>query len=216
MERPQFSDSDIIGKVMDGETGLYEILIRRYNPYLYKIGRSYSYGHEDTQDLMQETFVDAYTALAKFENRASFKTWIVKIMVNNCFRRKQKAGFRNEVGWTASDTQTPLFSSTVDTAQTVMNKELKAIIEQALAEIPEPYRMVFTLREINGMSIAETADVLAISDANVKVRLNRAKGMLRSKIEKAYTPEDIFEFNLIYCDALVEKVMARIHAMESP
>ena len=73
-----------------GETALYEIIIRRYNPYLYKTGRSYGYNHQDTEDLMQETFINAYTNLKKFENRSSFKTWVTRIMLNNCFQKKEE------------------------------------------------------------------------------------------------------------------------------
>jgi RNA polymerase sigma-70 factor (ECF subfamily) len=197
-------------KIVAGETALYEILIRRYNPYLYKIGRSYNYNHEDTQDLMQETFVSAYFGLPDFENRAAFKTWIFKIMLNNCYHKRQKASFKNEIDFEIGDNTSPLFSTIADTGKTVMNKELNSVIERALTEIPETYRMVFTLREISGLNLAETAAVLDISQTNVKVRLNRAKAMLRQEIEKFYSKEEIFEFNLIYCDAVVENVMGRI------
>jgi len=92
-----------------------------------------------------------------------------------------------------------------------MNKEFRNIVENALHKIPEEYRLVFTLRELNGFSVAEAAEILAISESNVKVRLNRAKTMLRSQMEKMYAPEDIFEFNLIYCDRIVERVMTKIN-----
>lgn len=214
MENSQYQDSDIIAKIIAGETGLFEILIRRYNPFLYKTGRSYNYCHEDTQDLMQESFIDAYLNLAKFEGRASFKTWIVKIMLNKCWHRKQKSSVKHEVREEVNEKSAPLFTSRTDTQNTVMNKELSQIIEKSLAEIPESYRMVFALREINGFSVAETAEALAISESNVKVRLNRAKAMLRNEIEKSYTSDEIFEFNLIYCNAIVENVMARIAVLE--
>ena len=92
----------------------------------------------------------------------------------------------------------------------VLNRELNFIIEDALKQLPEEYRLVFSLREINQLSVKETAEVLDISEANVKVRLNRAKMMLRKEIELAYQPEDIFEFNLVYCDAMVDRVMTKI------
>src|SRR4030095_15505901 len=92
----QLEDIAVIKKILDGDISLFEILIRRYNSYLYKTGRSYNYNHEDTQDLMQDTLIDAYTNLSKFENRSSFKTWIIKIMLNNCYKKKQKFSFRNE------------------------------------------------------------------------------------------------------------------------
>ena len=207
----EYSDIDVIQKVLKGEIALFEILIRRYNAPLYKTGRSYNYGHEDTQDLMQETLVDAYTHLAKFENRASFKTWLLRIMLNNCFRRKQKLSIKNEVTREIDDKSIPMFSNDrSDTTRSVVNRELSFVIENALQQIPLDYRMVFSLREINGLNVQETSEVLSISETNVKVRLNRAKTMLKKEIEKAYTTEDIFEFNLIYCDAMVNRVMMAI------
>lgn len=86
----QYTDAKIIENILSGEIAQYEIFIRRNNPFLYKVGRSYNYNHEDTQDLMQESFIDAYKNLSKFENRSSFKSWIIKIMLNHCFRKKQK------------------------------------------------------------------------------------------------------------------------------
>ena len=94
----QYPDTEIIQKTLQGEIALFEILIRRYNPFLYKTGRSYNYNHEDTQDLMQDTFINAYVNLSKFENRSSFKTWIIKIMLHNCFQKQQKGPSQVRVG----------------------------------------------------------------------------------------------------------------------
>ncbi|MBO9595575.1 MAG: sigma-70 family RNA polymerase sigma factor [Niabella sp.] len=208
----RFTDLEIIGRVLKGETALYEILIRRYNPYLYKTGRSYNYHHEDTQDLMQETFIDAYKNLAQFEGRSDFKTWIMRIMLNNCYRKKNKAGFKNEIVTNIKDNSIPMFTgSDNETENIVQTRELGKIIEAALQNIPFDYRMVFSLREINGLTVSETGRLLDISEANVKVRLSRAKAMLRNEIEKRYAPSEIFEFNLVYCDAIVAGVMKAIN-----
>lgn len=211
----QYSDTAIIQKICAGEFALFEILIRRNNSFLYKTGRAYGYNHEDVQDLMQDTFIDAYTNLEKFENRSSFKTWIIKIMLNNCFRKKQKSSFKNEVVNEVSDKSIPMFSNQAhtDTGKTVTNRELSFVIEHALERVPLDYRMVFSLREMNGLSVAETAEALNITESNVKVRLNRAKTMLRKEIEKSYTTEDIFEFNLVYCDVMTNNVMNRLRAL---
>jgi len=83
-------------------------------------------------------------------------------------------------------------------------------IENALEQIPVDYRMVFSLREVNGLNVKETAEVLNISESNVKVRLNRAKAMLRKEVEKSYSADDIFEFNLVYCNAMVHRVINKI------
>lgn len=209
-----FTEAEIVGRVIDGEKALYEIIVRRFNPYLYKIGRSYNYNHEDTQDLMQETFIDAYKNLLQFEGRSDFKTWIIRIMMNNCYRKRGKASFKNEIMQDASEYSTPMFSNrNNDTDKIIQNRELGHIIENAIQKIPFDYRMVFSLREINGLNVSETAEMLGISETNVKVRLNRAKIMLRRDIENAYSANELFEFNLIYCDSMVENVMNKINEL---
>ncbi|MFH6936327.1 sigma-70 family RNA polymerase sigma factor [Flavobacterium sp. FlaQc-30] len=210
----KFTETEIIERILKGEKSLYELIVRRFNPYLYKIGRSYNYNHEDTQDLMQETFIDAYKSLLQFEGRANFKTWIIRIMMNNCYRKREKSSFKNEIMQDANEHSTPLFTNrNNDTDKIIQNRELGHIIEKALVQIPLDYRMVFSLREINGLNVSETAEMLNISEANVKVRLNRAKTMLRSEIENAYSTSELFEFNLIYCNAMVENVMKKINEL---
>ncbi len=211
-EFDKYTDIEIARKIINGEIELFEIIIRRYNPYIYKIGRSYNYNHEDTQDLMQDTFIDAYTALSKFENRSSLKTWIIKIMLNNCYKKQHKWSSKNITSSEINDYSKPLFSTNenTDPIKKVMRKELNIVIENALEHIPLHYRLVFILREVNGLNIVETAEALEISETNVKTRLNRAKSMLRKEVEKSYSAEDIFEFNLIYCDAIVQCVMKKL------
>lgn len=210
----KFTETEVIRRIIGGEKALYEIIVRRFNPCLYKIGRSHNYNHENTQDLMQETFIDAYKNLVQFEGRSDFKTWIIRIMMNNCYRKRGKSGFKNEITQDVNDRSAPLFTNANnDTDKIVQSHELGHIIENALGKIPFDYRMVFSLREINGLNVAETADLLSISEANVKVRLNRAKTMLRNEIEKTYSASELFEFNLIYCDAMVENVMRKINGL---
>src|SRR5689334_19145380 len=122
----QYTDAEVIQKILAGEFGLFEILIRRYNSYLYKAGRSYNYSHEDTQDLMQDTFIDAYLNLSKFEHRSAFKTWILKIMLNNCYKKKQKLSYKNEISNEITDKSVPMFTGKqhTDTGKLVLNHEL--------------------------------------------------------------------------------------------
>jgi RNA polymerase sigma factor (sigma-70 family) len=209
----QYTDDEIIRRVCEGETPLYEILIRRYNPYLYRTGRSYNYNHQDTEDLMQETYIAAYYSLSKFEGRSSFKTWLIRIMLNHCYRKQQKFSYQKEIVMenNINDNITILlFTRPEDTSKKVLTKELGHMLENALKQIPEDYRLVFTLRELNGLTVAETAEVLSITENNVKVRMNRAKALLRFEVEKIYTPDDIFEFNLVYCNSIVNRVMIQL------
>ena len=208
-------DDEIIRRILLGETALFELLIKKSNSSLYKTGITYGFNHHDVEDLMQETYINAYTNLAKFEHRASFKTWIIKIMLNQCYHKVQKFSYSKEKpkDLTQNENSNPMFSSNSDTNKTVMNRELTQIIQHAILQIPLDYRLVFSLREINGLSSAETAEALDISPANVKVRLNRAKAMLRKQIERMYTGEEIFEYNLIHCDKMVDRVMSVINRM---
>jgi len=170
LQAKQPEDFDIIKRILDGEVAFFELLIRRYNPVLYKTGRSYGYHHHDVEDIMQDCFISAYYNLAKFRRESSFKTWIIKIMLNHCYQKKQKFSFKNEItASNASDeTRIPMFSIQSDTYKTIANRELNQILESAIEQIPLDYRMVFSLREMNGLNVAETAEALEISEANVK------------------------------------------------
>ena len=134
-------------------------------------------------------------------------------MLHECYHKAQKQKTSREITFeTFVDKITSMFSGnhSSNTERTIANRELNSVIERAIMKIAFDYRMVFLLREINGLSVQETAKTLNISETNVKVRLNRAKAMLRKEIEKMYTPDEIFQFNLIYCDKIVDNVMKRI------
>jgi len=213
----QYTDTEVVRAVLSGHTALFEILIRRYNPYLYKIGRSYGFHHQDTEDLMQETFINSYINLKSYAGRSSFKTWLIKIMLHQCYHKSHKHSYQKEqpLALTSDNLSTMSFLHPHnDNSKAVITKELNGIIEACIQKLPQDYRATFTLRALTGLSIAETADVMQTSAANVKVRLNRAKSMLRKEIEKIYTPEDIYEFNLVYCDRIVNAVMATIQQLE--
>src|SRR3954454_9040431 len=125
-------DAEVIKKVQEGEVGLFEVLIRRNNSYLYKVGRSYGFQHEDVQDLMQEAFIAAYLNLKKFEQRSSFKTWLIKIMLSQCARRATKLSFKNEKAMDTNmpENMIPMYSdgSDSDARKLVVNRESNNII----------------------------------------------------------------------------------------
>jgi len=207
-------DEALISRILAGETRLFEQIIRRYNSCLYKTGRAYGFSHADTEDLMQETYVSVFTHLEQFRYQSALKTWMIRIMLNHCYHKTRKQSFRRErTEFPLMDEKSaPMFHyHSTGTDEPVVNEELKHELEDAVSRIPADYRMVFTLREMNGLSVRETAGALAISEGNVKTKLNRAKKMLRTEIRKRYSLQDIYEFNLIYCDAMVERVMAGIY-----
>jgi RNA polymerase sigma-70 factor (ECF subfamily) len=209
----QYFDLEVIREILSGNSALFEILIRRYNPVLLKTVRGYGFKHHDTEDLMQETLITSFQSLAKFENRSTFKTWIIRIMLNQCYHKSRHSYQKNptiEISVDKNSGSMFLTANNTNPDASFVNKELKNVIEAALSKLPEDYRMTFTLRELTGLNVAETAELLNINPSNVKVRVNRAKVVLRKEIEKIYAAEDIYEFNLIYCDKIVNAVMKKI------
>lgn len=211
-----YPDETLVQKVINGDTGLFETLIRKYNAVLYKIARSFGFNHQDAEDLMQDTHISAYTALSNFEGRSSYKTWICRIMANKCIYKSKYGYSKNEFPSDQvyqSYNQPMQLKNENQTEQVFLNRELANVLEASLQNIPAIYRSVFVLREVEGLSVAETADILSITSINVKVRLNRAKSLLQKQIEQFYSGNEIYSFNLIYCDAMVSRVYERINSL---
>jgi RNA polymerase sigma factor (sigma-70 family) len=208
------SDEELVEKILGGETMHFEALIRRYNPLLYKIARSYGFNHHDAEDLMQESHVAAFLYLETFRKEATYKTWLTRIYLNRCHRKLNDGYLQHEElsddFFTPQTVSMPTSAEREEPANKLINKELGRVLEKSLQQIPLAYRSVFVLREIEGFSVAETAELLGITQVNVKVRLNRAKAMLQKQLEKFYSAADLYAFHLIYCDKIVRNVFEQI------
>jgi RNA polymerase sigma-70 factor (ECF subfamily) len=205
----------LIRSIIDGDTELFAALIRKNNASLYKVARSYGFNHQDAQDLMQETYINAFTKLAQFEGRSSFKTWITRIMIHKCMYKKTYGSYKRETSQPAiQENAQPMHSNTTSPEKDLMRKEFGKVVAFQLEKLPLIYKTVFILREVEGFSVAETAELLDISPVSVKVRLNRAKAVLQKRLEESYSTADIFEFNLVYCDQMVNTVMEQIRQIK--
>jgi RNA polymerase sigma-70 factor (ECF subfamily) len=206
------NEKEIIRKVLEGETTIFEILVRRTNSVLYKIGRTYGFNHQDAEDLVQETHITAFNELDSFQGLSSYKTWVSRIMIHKCLYKLNHGYSKNEVsakGFSDSDEDLH-HTSRQDPHSKIQNHELSRILEASIQALPLPYKTVFVLRQVEGFSVSETADLLNITPVNVKVRLNRAKVMLRKLLEQYYTSTDLFELTLPYCDEIVDNVFGGI------
>ena len=156
------SDNEIISRILAGEKNLYSVIVRRYNQRLYRVAISILTDDPEIEDVMQVAYIKAYENLSKFEFKSSFSTWLTRILINeSLLRRKVRARavpLTNEFLETeihqqnASQVKTPV--------STILNEELKAAIDQAILQLPEKYRTVFIMREIENMNIAETGPAL--------------------------------------------------------
>jgi len=200
------SDEEIVVKILSGETRLYEKLMRKYNQQLYRVSMSIINDDKEAEDIMQTAYLNAFRQLHNFEQRSSFATWLTRILINESLlhkKRKQKLEQTlMENNYTDHDDNTPLDG--------LMNKELKLLLERAVNTLPEKYKLVFVMREVQGMSTNETMEALNIGESNVKIRLNRAKDMLRAELNSYWQPQELYEFNLVRCDVIVNNVMNEI------
>lgn len=206
------SDNEVVARVLNGERNLYSIIVRRHNQRLYRVGMSILRDDNETEDAMQVTYIKAYENLGKFNFQSAFSTWLIRILINECLQRlkRSKRSVRLDGEFNNGEVLDQYTTETQTPYMKVLNAELKAILEKAIYELPEKYRLVFVMREIENMNISETKECLDISEANVKVRLNRAKGLLKDSLSAYYRNDDILHFHRSRCDRMVEQVIQKI------
>jgi RNA polymerase sigma-70 factor, ECF subfamily len=211
----ELTDEDIVERVRGGDIALYEILVRRHNQRLYRTIRAILRDDRDVEDVMQLAYVDAYTHLDQFRGAAKFATWLTRIAVNRAIRNGQ--GERRQLAVVSRDADATFAiehtaAPGLDPEHAMYGHELKAVLESLVDDLPDPFRVVFVMREVEGLSTAETAASLSINEDTVKTRLHRAKRLLRDKLDRRLGPAaaDIYPFHLSRCDRVVAGVMAAI------
>lgn len=209
------SDERIVERVLGGERELYEVLIRRHNQRVYRIARSVLGDEDEAEDVMQDAYVRAYAHLDQFEGRAKFSTWLGKIAVYEALARARRRG--RFVEWDETtmtdDAQAGSDPRTPPTPEDELGRrELGYILTEAVDALAAPQRLVFVLRQIEGLSTAEAAECLGISEDNVKVRLHRARRALRRSIDRRIgeSAPELYAFHLSRCDRIVQNVFARL------
>jgi RNA polymerase sigma-70 factor (ECF subfamily) len=202
------TDEEIVVRICAGETQSFEILMRRYNQRLYRAVRAILQSDADAEDAVQQAYLNAYRCLGQFEGRARFSTWLIRIAVNEALARRRRA---HDKPLESSDDEESrrTASAAPDPERQAYAGELSALLQSALAALPHGYRSVFTLREVDGLNTAETAQRLCVSEGVVKTRLHRARDLLRRKLDHV-TPADALGFDGPRCDRIVAAVMSRL------
>lgn len=209
--KEDWTDEEVVARVLGGEAALYELLMRRHNQRLYRVARAILRDNDEAEDVMQDTYVRAYQSLASFEGRAKFSTWLTRIAVHEAIARSRK---RNR--FESLDSTDAAHGGVMDSATSSIrspeheayDRELAHVLEKALLTLTEEHRLVFMLRDIEGMSTEETAQCLNVTQENVKVRLHRAHAKLRKQLYEAVgaTTARCFEFHAVRCDRVVQGV----------
>jgi RNA polymerase sigma-70 factor, ECF subfamily len=207
------SDEDIVQHVLAGNTALFELLMRRYNERLYRAARAITRDEREAEDVIQQAYVNAFASLEQFKGHAQFATWLTRIAVNEALARVRKRG-RYEPFDEDSQTAKHLvtLNPAIDPERLAFSGELRLLLESAIDDLADGAREVFVLRDVEGLSTADTAASLGVSEDVVKTRLSRARASLRHSLlehARATTP-DVFRFYRPRCDRVVAEVLARI------
>jgi RNA polymerase sigma-70 factor (ECF subfamily) len=207
-------DEEVVARVRAGDRVLFEVLMRRHNQRIYRAARSIVKSDDEAEDVMQEAYVLAYQHLHDFAGRARFSTWLTRIAVHEALRRVrggQRLTFMDEPEESMT-TEPDGPGRGNDPEKIAGDRELARAIEGAVEMLPEAFRVVFVLRAVEQMSVAETAEALAIPEDTVKTRLHRARAAIQEQLlarTDALSPA-LYDFHLSRCDRVVAKVLRRI------
>jgi RNA polymerase sigma-70 factor (ECF subfamily) len=202
-------DAEIIEKILEGNKDQYALLMRKYNQRLYRICKGYLKDEAEIEDVMQDAYINAFQHLQGFEKRSQFSTWITRIAINECLQRLKQINRLQRFDINEENSELMNIQH-IDPEKQSLNRELKELLETAILQLPEKYRFIFIMREVEKMSTEETSAVLDLSESNVKVRLSRAKEMLRNTLMSTYPAGELYEFNLIRCERIATNVLSRI------
>jgi len=214
------ADEEVVHCVLAGDTAMFEILMRRHNQRLYRVARAILRDDSEAEDLIQDTYVRAYQHLSQFEGRAKFSTWLTRIAVNEALARKHRLDLYKEPGPMSEhqgEKMDRFASNAPSPEQQASSSETLRLLENAVATLPEIYRMVFVLRDVEDMDTGDTAAALNISEESVKTRLHRARALLRKKLytQAGACASHAFSFHADRCDRVVRNVFLRIRDAEN-
>jgi RNA polymerase sigma factor (sigma-70 family) len=203
------SDEDIIALVKGGQVMHYEKIMRRYNQRLYRIAKGMNIRDADCDDLIQQAYINAYEKLHQFKGESKFSTWLTRILINQCLMHKRRKNIMisDEISDNMEKMERALNKTNTAPENELVQAEIRKILEDAIEYLPEDFKTVYMMREVEGMSVKETSECLAITESNVKIRLYRAKAVMKDYIERYFKAGEIFEFGNCRCDAVVSAVM---------
>jgi RNA polymerase sigma-70 factor, ECF subfamily len=212
------NDEDLVRLARARDEAAVRAITRRYNRRLFRIARSILRNDAEAEDVVQETYVRAFTGLDMFRGDAAFGTWITRIAMNEALGRLRRR--RPTVDWEtyganrnqAEIIHFPASAASSDPEKTMAQSEVRAVLERAIDELPDAFRAVFVARVVEGMSVEETSDLFGLQTETVKTRLHRARVLLRAELDKQLGPAltSSFPFGGRRCERMTETVVHRI------
>ncbi|HWN95313.1 MAG TPA: sigma-70 family RNA polymerase sigma factor [Methylomirabilota bacterium] len=192
----QLTDGELVRRAKAGELEAFELLAGRYERKVYSLARRIVQQEQDAEDVTQQTFLSALEHLDGFREEASFSTWLLRVATHAALKviRKRKglptvsleASTEPQEGYDTVPHPEYIADWRESPEELVGRNETARLIDEALSELDDKHRVVFLLRDVEGLSVKETADALGLSEANVKVRLLRARLQLRERLTKEF------------------------------
>jgi RNA polymerase sigma-70 factor (ECF subfamily) len=212
------TDAELVAGARARDEAAIRAIMQANNRRLYRIARGILRNDSEAEDVVQETYVRAFTHLQDFRGDSSLATWLARIAMNEALGRLRRA--RPSVDFStlapgvleAQIIQFPLASAPEDPEKSMAQREIQGIVEHAIDELPDSFRLVFITRVIEGMNVEETAEILGLKPETVKTRLHRARAMLRENVEKKIGPVvmEAFPFAGKRCERLTDAVLKRL------
>lgn len=218
-------DADLIVHAQAGDETAIRVLVQRHNRRLFRSARAIVRNDGEAEDVVQATYVHAFTHLDAFRGEAQLSTWFTRIALNEALgrvRRRRSSVGLEEIDMTAETgrgqvLQFPIALSASDPETEFARGETRRLLERAVDGLPDDFRTIFILRDVEGMSTEEAASHLGIKPATAKTRLHRARSMMRLAIEKqlAGSFSSLFPFDGERCVAMAERVVAKLRAVDA-
>ena len=184
-------DFELVQAINTDQPELFHDLVKRYEQKLYNFSLRMCRNPSDAEDLVQETFLNVFRYLKDFRYETKFKNWLYRIAASTCIKKRRRSKFAPErelsleefIPKDEAEAQEQVPDWALRPLEKLLNEELANQIHQAILSLPDKYRLVIVLRDVEGFSTAETAHILNLSPSNVKVRLHRARLFLRDKLK---------------------------------
>lgn len=218
MDEP--TDSELLQLAKQGDPAAFRTQIRRHDRYLYRVARSVLLDDHEAEDVIQETYIRAFTGLVDFRGDASLRTWLTRIAVNEAVRRRRRQRATVDLdALHAAQERNPrrsrspsLTAPDRDPERTAAQTEIRKVLERAIDDLPAAFRTVLILRDVEEASVEQTADQLGIRPETVRTRLHRARRMLRERLGEqiASALKDVFPFDRPRCDGLVARLLDQL------
>jgi RNA polymerase sigma-70 factor (ECF subfamily) len=214
------ADTDLIGRIAARDESAFEALMRRYNGRLFRVARAILRDDGAAEDALQDAYLDAYRHAGDFGGRAPLSTWLTRIVINHSLMRLRKQKRDRVVipfvTWRAGDAQTTEIDvadeKTEPPSNAALRGEIRRILEQRIDDLPVAFRTVLIMRDVEDMTVQETAEALGIPPATVRTRLFRARALLRQALERDMdvAAVNVFGFAGERCDRIVARTLERV------